>query len=82
MNDYLLRGYIAAGSAKDRLIDGARRGARGEKGDIVQVIIIIAMFVLVCMVVGGLLTAAIKGQATKVSNCITTSNSGKCASFK
>lgn len=82
MNDFMLRGYIAADNARTRLIDGARRGARGESGDIVQVIIIIAMFVLICMVVGGILMKAINGQAEKVGDCIANSNSGQCTNFK
>jgi hypothetical protein len=66
--------------ARMRVMDRATN--RNENGDIVQTIIIIAMFVLICMVVGGILMTAINGQADKVGECISNSNSGKCTDFK
>lgn len=81
MNDLILKGAVNATIARDRVIDRIRAG-RTENGDIVQTIIIIAMFVLICMVVGGILMNAINGQATKVGECIANSNSGECTNFK
>ena len=80
MNDLMLKGAIALDNARNRVTDVYSN--RKENGDIVQTIIIIAMFVLVCVVVGGILYNAITSQANTVSNCITNVNSGKCSNFK
>lgn len=83
MKDLLLKATVGASLAKDRYVDNARDMVRKnrEEGDIVQTIIIIAMFVLICMVVGGILYTAINSQAEKVSDCITSSNTGACTNF-
>jgi hypothetical protein len=80
MNDLILKGAVKMDMARMRVMD--RVTNKNENGDIVQTIIIIAMFVLICMVVGGILMTAINGQATKVGECISNSNSGKCTNFK
>jgi hypothetical protein len=80
MNDLILKGAVKMDMARMRVAD--RIANRNENGDIVQTIIIIAMFVLICMVVGGILMAAINDQADKVGECISNSNSGKCTDFK
>jgi hypothetical protein len=80
MNDLFIKGWVAADAARSRATN--KLADRREAGDIVQVIIIIAMFVLVCMVVGGLITNAIKKQGANVADCIGTVNTGKCATFK
>jgi hypothetical protein len=80
MNDLILKGAVKMDMARMRVMDRATN--RNENGDIVQTIIIIAMFVLICMVVGGILMTAINGQADKVGECISNSNSGKCTDFK
>ena len=88
MKDTLLRGVVNAELAVRDTVSRARalanRESRAEmeRGDIVQTIIIIAMFVLICMVVGGILINAIQGQAEKVGNCIENSNSGQCTDFR
>jgi hypothetical protein len=83
MNDLILKGAARMSTYRAIIADDLQsRKARAESGDIVQTIIIIAMFVLICMVVGGILYTAINGQATKVGDCITNSNSGKCTNFK
>lgn len=88
MKDTLLKGAVNAQLAVRDTASRARnlmtREGREdmERGDIVQTIIIIAMFVLICMVVGGILMAAIQGQAEKVGDCIENSNSGACRDFK
>jgi uncharacterized membrane protein len=80
MNDLFIKGWVAADAARGRVMNNL--SDRRESGDIVQVIIIIAMFVLVCMVVGGVITTAIKGQGNKVAKCIGESNKGTCTDFK
>jgi len=80
MNELLLRGAIALSNSRRRVTDVW--DDRKEQGDIVQTIIIIAMFVLVCVVVGKILYTAITGQANKVSNCITNVNNGTCTNYK
>lgn len=80
MNDVMLKGVIALNNARSRVTDAY--SSRKENGDIVQTIIIIAMFVLVCVVVGGILYDAITSQANTVSNCITNVNAGDCSDFK
>lgn len=87
MKDTLLKGAVNAQIAMRDTASRARslmsREGRNEmeRGDIVQTIIIIAMFVLICMVVGGILINAIEGQAEKVGDCIENSNSGACRDF-
>lgn len=80
MKDLLLKASVNADLARQRVI--ARATQREENGDIVQTIIIIAMFVLICMVVGGILFNAIQSQANTVGECIQDANSGKCNNFK
>lgn len=83
MSELMLKGWVRAANARTAFVESFEgRKERAEAGDIVQTIIIIAMFVLICMVVGGILYKAINGQATKVGDCITNSNSGKCTNFK
>lgn len=80
MKDLMLRGVIALDNVRTRATDVYSN--RKENGDIVQTIIIIAMFVLVCVIVGNILMAAITSQAETVGNCIATVNSGDCNSFQ
>ncbi len=58
-----------------------------ENGDIVQTIIIIGIFVVICVVVGIMLTNAISSQASTVSACISDASgaahgSGNCSMYK
>lgn len=80
MKDVMLRGAIAIDNTRKRALDIYAN--RKENGDIVQVIIIIAMFVLVCVVVGKILYDAITTQASTVSDCITKANEGSCTDFQ
>jgi hypothetical protein len=85
MKDMLLKASVNASLAKDRVADKLGRAARGESGDVVQVILIIALFVVIVLVVGRILTSTITTQATNVGNCISTSNassSAACKNFK
>jgi hypothetical protein len=70
MKDLILKASVSADIAKDRFVSKVRSMANGESGDIVQTILIIAMFVLIVVVVGGILYTAISGQASKVGTCI------------
>lgn len=80
MNNLLLKGLINANLARTSFLDNLK--ARREQGGIVEVIIIIAIFVLICVVVGGILYAAITAQANKVSDCISNVNAAaNCSSF-
>ncbi|HSN66900.1 MAG TPA: hypothetical protein VLS94_09675 [Fusibacter sp.] len=47
-----------------------------ESGDIVQTILIIAVFVVIVVVVGALLSKAIKDRATSTSACIAGTGTG------
>lgn len=80
MKDLLLKASVNADLARQRVI--ARATQREENGDIVQTIIIIAMFVLICMVVGGILFNAIQSQANTVGECIENANAGACNNFQ
>jgi hypothetical protein len=85
MKDMLLKASVNASLAKDRVADKLGRAARGESGDVVQVILIIALFVVIVLVVGRILTSTITTQANNVGNCISTSNassSAACKNFK
>lgn len=80
MNDLLLKGWVKADIARKSFFDNLSE--RRESGDIVQTIIIIAMFVLIVVVVGNILYEAINGQAVKVGECIENpNNAGNCRDF-
>lgn len=82
MKHFLLNASVKAALTKDRAVNTVRSTFNGEEdGDIVQTVIIIALFVLICVVVGGLLYSAIQTQATKTSNCIVSINTNSCADF-
>jgi signal transduction histidine kinase len=81
MSDLILKASVGAVNFRDRAVSRVREMSKGENGDIVQTIIIIAIFVLVCVVVGGLLATAINGQGQKVADCIGSVNGGKCTDF-
>lgn len=80
MNDLILRGAVAADQARRNFVASTRE--RAERGDIVQTVLIIAMFVLVVVVVGGMFYNAIVAQGEKVTNCIENSNAGACSDFQ
>lgn len=79
--DLAVRGTVSNTIARARDLMNKDSRVAMERGDIVQTIIIIAMFVLIVMVVGGILMAAIQGQAEKVGQCIENANSGQCNNF-
>jgi hypothetical protein len=82
MKHSLLNASVKASLFKDRLINTLRSTFNGEEdGDIVQTVIIIAAFVIICVFVGGLLYAAISQQAVKTSNCIASVNQTSCTQF-
>ena len=80
MNNLILRSAVAFSNARARVLDSTKE--RLERGDIVQTVLIIAMFVLIVVVVGKLFYDAIFAQAGKVTNCIENSNSGACRDFR
>ena len=85
MSEFILKASVKADMLKDRIITRAVDRARDvrENGDIVQTIIIIALFVLICVVVGGILYNAINSQATKVGSCITGGGKGgACTDYR
>jgi flagellar basal body-associated protein FliL len=65
----------------------ASRVNREENADIVQTIIIIGIFVVICIVAGAMITSAISSQASQVSNCISDARgaahgNGQCANYR
>lgn len=82
MENMLLKAAVKAENVKNSVVDRVRNADTEENGDIVQTILIIALFVLIVVVVGTMLNEAISGQAKKVSDCISDSNSGACTDFK
>jgi len=46
------------------------KGESSERADVVQTVIIIGIFVIICVVVGTMITNAMKTQGTKLSTCI------------
>lgn len=82
MNDMLLFGAIKAKNFADNMTDRAVRAAKGEQGDVVQTVIIIGIFVVICVVVGGMIMNSMKDQGTKLSDCISNVNkSTGCKTF-
>lgn len=79
MNELLLRGAVALDHARRRAVNGMVE--RHERGDIVQTVLIVAMFVLIVVVVGALFYDAIFAQGKKVTNCIKNANTGSCSGF-
>lgn len=72
MGNLLLRSQLAvvnsAAKAKDAMSE--RLEASRERGDIVQTILIIAVFVGIIVVVGALLYKALNKQGDNLANCI------------
>lgn len=82
MKDLMLMGAIKASNFADDMIDRGRRAAKGEHGDVVQTVIIIGIFVIICVVVGTMITKAMESQGTKLSDCIGSVNTKDgCAAF-
>lgn len=83
MENSILKGSVALensfATARNKLHNIA--SGRAESGDIVQTIIIIAMFVIICVTVGFILMNSINGQAEKVGDCITNIQSGNCTDY-
>lgn len=80
MKDMLLVGAIKTKNFADDMTDRAIRAAKGENGDIVQTIIIIGIMLVICVVVGAMITNAMKSQGTKLSQCIANVNGGTASS--
>lgn len=82
MNDMLLAGAIKAQNFAEDMTSRAFRAARNEKGDVVQTIIIIGIFLVICVVVGGMIMAAMETQGKKLSDCISNvNNADGCNQF-
>jgi len=82
MKDMLLAGAIKAQHFAEDMVSRAARAARGENGDVVQTVIIIGIFVVICVVVGGMIFNAMNAQGTKLSTCISNVNSSTgCNTF-
>jgi hypothetical protein len=83
MKDMLLKGAIHTQMFAEDMANRAVRAAKGENGDVVQTVIIIGIFVVICVVVGGMIMGAMKAQGTKLSQCITNVNSSTgCTNYK
>lgn len=69
-NNLLLRASVNADLARQRFVERLRDRDKEEHGDIVQTILIVALFVAIVVVVGKILYDAINDQAQNVGNCI------------
>lgn len=67
----------------DRFKNNVESIEKNEDGaDIVQTILITVLFVVMVLVVGGLIYRAVRGQADRVSDCLSTADptkSGSCS---
>lgn len=70
MKDMLLMGAIKTKNFADNMTERASRAAKGENGDVVQTVIIIGIFVVICVIVGGMILNAMKTQGETLSKCI------------
>lgn len=73
MKDLMLSASVKAQMFATDLASRARSAVKGdnsERGDVVQTVIIIGIFVVICVVVGGLLMSAMETQGKSLSNCI------------
>ena len=61
----------------DKIANAGKVAKREERGDIVQTILIIAIFVVIVVVVGNILFTNINSAATKTGKCINTANNVK-----
>jgi hypothetical protein len=86
MNDLILRATAKAQAATSTSVNRARsvmKGESSERGDVVQTVIIIGIFVIICVLVGAAITAAMRSQAQTLSTCIAGVNkSAGCAAYK
>lgn len=79
MKDLILKASVGADMARRNFINKLSSMSKNEDGDIVQVILIIAGFVVICVIVLGILNAAIGTSAQKVGTCIAGSGAaGSC----
>ena len=73
MKDLMLRAAVNTQMWAADSVSRARsvlKGESSERADVVQTVIIIGIFVVICVIVGGMILAAMKSQGTKLSNCI------------
>lgn len=70
----LLMGAIKTKNFADNMTERAMRASKGENGDVVQTVIIIGIFVVICVIVGGMILSAMRSQGESLSNCISSVN--------
>lgn len=80
MNNLLLSAAVKVDNSRRAFIDSLKERDNEENGDIVQTILIVALFVLIVVFVGNLLYNAISGQAEDVADCITDGGRGTACS--
>lgn len=82
MNNLLLSTAVKADLARQSFVGRLKERDNEENGDIVQTILIVALFVLIVVFVGNLLYNAIAGQAEDVAACITDGGKGSdCSDY-
>lgn len=84
MKDLALRGVVGAQNASSRFIHNLRNKfeENAERGDVVQNVIMIAIFAVGAVLIGGFIINSLTTQGTKISGCINNINTGTCAKFK
>ncbi len=73
MKNALLKAGVESNLAMHRAADSmmARyKKAKNEEASVVETVIIIGIFVVICVVIGALIFNAVKAQGDKLSNCI------------
>lgn len=86
MSDFMLKGAVNAQNFMYEAFDRTRAAVKGEaeRGDVVQNVIMIGIFVIACVIIGGFLINSLSAQGTKLSKCISGVNSVStaCSQFK
>lgn len=72
MSDFMLKGAVKAQNFMFEAFDRTRAAVKGgaERGDVVQNVIMIGIFVIACVVLGGFLISSLSQQGEKLSQCI------------
>jgi hypothetical protein len=85
MKDLMLSASVKAQMFAADAVSRARRVMKGEgaeRADVVQTVIIIGIFVVICVIVGGLIMSAMRSQGTSLSSCIANVNkTSGCSNF-
>ena len=84
MTNIYLKSAVALQALKNRFVARTRDVANGESGaSLVELVVLTAIILAGCIIVGGLIITALKTQGNTTANCIKGANnaSSNCGNF-